>query len=95
MRDEIRAQTSMEPNALKCPTALGPGTGQRQELKPDFGLSRALLIVPPKRGSGWQEPRELGPVVQPGSMEERVLDRMIDNALGPAGAEENVPKDCR
>lgn len=92
MRGVIRQQTSQDPNMLKCPTALGPGTGPRVERPREFGdLSRALMS-PAARG--WQEPREVGPVVTPGSMEERVLDRMIDNALGPAvpGAKPAVPK---
>ncbi len=92
MRGVIRAQTSQDANALKCPTAQGPGTGPRVERKPEPGdLSKALLITP--AGRGWREPKELGPVVQPGSMEERVLDGMIDNALGPALPKPKAEKD--
>ena len=73
MRDLIRQQASTDPNLLKCPTALGAGTGPRVERPREFGdLSRALMS-PAARG--WQEPREVGPVVTPGSMEERVLNR--------------------
>jgi hypothetical protein len=44
MKGVIKAQTSMDPNALKNPTGLGPGTGPRQERKPEPGdLSKALL----------------------------------------------------
>lgn len=93
MRGVIKAQTSMDPNALKNPTGLGPGTGPRQERKPEPGdLSKALLIVPAKRSGGWQQEHELGPVVKPDSMEARVLDRMIDNALGPAVPKTAAPK---
>jgi hypothetical protein len=45
----------------------------------------------PKRGSGWQEEKPLEPVVKPGSMEERVMSQMIDQAL-PPGAEKKDRK---
>jgi hypothetical protein len=89
MRGVIKAQTSQDANALKCPTAQGPGTGRRVERPPEPGdLSKALLITPAGRGL----PAGRGPVVTPGSMEERVLDRMIDNALGPALPKAAGPK---
>ena len=91
MRGVIRAQTSQLPNALKCPTAQDAGTGRSGPNVNPFDTR--LLVTPPTRGSGWQEPKELGPVVTPGSMEERVLDRMIDNALGPALPKPKAEKD--
>jgi hypothetical protein len=81
MRGVIRAQTSQSPNALKCPTHLPDGVGPRRPAQdPDFG--GPLCVVPSKR-RGWQQEREIGPVVKPESMEARVMDRMIDNACGP------------
>jgi hypothetical protein len=93
MRGVIRTQTSMDPNALKCPTAQGPGTGQRQERKPEFGdLSKALLVVPANRSGGWQLPKELGPVVKPDSMEAKIMDGLIDQACGPLKPKAAGPK---
>jgi hypothetical protein len=37
----------------------------------------------PKRERGLVEPKELEPVVKPGSMEERVMSNLIDTALPP------------
>ena len=34
---------------------------------------------------GWAEARKIGPVVKPGSMEERVMSDLIDRALPPGG----------
>lgn len=42
-----------------------------------------LLVTPPQRGSGWQKDHEIGPVVKPGSMEERIQNGLIDQACGP------------
>ena len=81
MRDLIRQQASTDPNLLKCPTSLGPGTGPRVERKPEFGdLSRALMS-PAARG--WQEPREIRPPIEPGSVAEKVQNALIDQACGP------------
>ena len=81
MREVIRQQTSQDPNLLKCPTAIGPGPGRRQEPKREFGdLSRALLSP---AGRGWQEPREIGPPIEPGSVAEKIQNALIDQACGP------------
>jgi hypothetical protein len=44
-----------------------------------------IVTTAGERGSGWQEEKPLGPVVKPGSMEERVMSQMIDAALPPGG----------
>jgi len=94
MRQLMIAQTmkGVITSPMKDPTAQGPGTGSRVERKPEPGdLSKALLITP--AGRGWREPKELRPVVTPGSMEERVLDGLIDRACGPLKAAEAKPDD--
>jgi len=91
MRGVIRAQTSMDANALKCPTAQGPGHGRSGPQVNPFDTR--LLVTPPQRGSGWQEPHEIGPVVKPDSMEARILDGMIDQACGPLAKPKAAEKD--
>jgi hypothetical protein len=62
------------PNALRRPEKVG--------------VANAPNVVDadePKRGSGWQEERPLEPVVKPGSMEDRAISAMIDQALPPGG----------
>jgi hypothetical protein len=40
--------------------------------------------APLARGTGWAQEVPLAPPVKPGSMEDRVIGAMIDQALGPA-----------
>lgn len=59
------------PNALRVPD--------------NVKVANAPVVTTAERGSGWQEERPLEPVVKPGSMEERVMSQMIDQALPPGG----------
>jgi hypothetical protein len=71
MREVIRSPYN--PNALRRPEKVG--------------VTNAPNVVDagePKQTRGWVEPKELEPVVKPGSMEERVIEGMI-NAAYPHG----------
>ena len=82
MRDEIRVQTSMDPGARKCPTDQPnpPQLGQRPAPEPDYG--GPFCVVPSKR-RGWQPEHPIRPPIEPGSLAEKVVERMIDQACGP------------
>jgi hypothetical protein len=70
MREVIRSPYN--PNALRRPE--------------NVRVANAPVVVDvdePKRGL--VEPKELEPVVRPGSMEEQVMSQMIDAALPPGG----------
>lgn len=57
---------------------------QREGVKPT-GAGEVVTAGETKRGSGWQEEKPLGPVVKPGSMAERVMSDLIDQAFPPGG----------
>ena len=69
MREVVRSDWN--PNALRKPETATPAG------------------VPPMKthgeGRGFVEPRPIGPVVTPGSMEDRVMSALIDQALPPGG----------
>ena len=82
MRGVIRAQTSMDPGARKCPTdqPAPPQLGQRPAPEPDYG--GPFCVVPSKR-RGWQPDHPIRPPIEPDSVVERVVNGMIDQACGP------------
>lgn len=69
---EVVTHDLRNPNALRAP--------ERVEV-----ANAPNVVTTAERGSGWQEPKALGPVVKPGSMEERVMSDLIDAALPPGG----------
>jgi hypothetical protein len=72
MRETIKNPPN--PNALRRPEKVGVANAPR-----------VVDADEPKRGTGWQEEKPLEPVVKPGSMEERVMSNLIDQALPPGG----------
>jgi hypothetical protein len=63
------------PNALRPPDKVG--------------IANAPVVVTAGEGRGLVEPKELELVVRPGSMADRAISNLIDEAL-PPGAEKNA-----
>ncbi len=88
MRGVIAEQTSTDPTRIKNPTAqrIPEHLLTNQPKPPQLDLSQALLVIPPKRGSGWAE---AAPLSSPPGQE--TIER-IANALAPHGPEHGKPK---